>query len=69
MGMVGHPKVPLDEVLNDRRTPAARGIACGLRPSFNQGREGLTLRFGQLRWSPWWALIDANWRYLATRNG
>ena len=50
MGMVEHPKAPLDEVCDHHATPAARDEAALFRPSFNQLGQTLALRLGQLRW-------------------
>src|SRR5262245_5792894 len=58
VGMILYPKLPLDEVLQHRGTPAPRGIACRLWTRLDQGGEGLPLRFGQLCRSSWWTLID-----------
>src|SRR5690349_23763908 len=50
--------MPLDEVVQHRGTPAARGIARRLRTRLNQGSKGLAWRFGQLRRPPWRTLLD-----------
>src|SRR5262249_14078760 len=57
MRMVHHPKVPVDEILHDGGTPAAGGIARRLRTGFNQGGEGLTLRFREFAGSSRRALV------------
>ena len=55
--MILHAKVPLDEVLEHRGTPAAGRIPGGLRPSCNQGGQLLALRFGQCAGASWRTLI------------
>src|SRR5215471_12862289 len=56
--MILHAKVPLDEVLEHRRTPAAGRIPGGLRSRCDQGGQLLALHFGQFAWPSWRVLID-----------
>ena len=69
MGMILHPKVTVDEVLNDGGTPAAGGIAAACGPVAIKALSLLALRFGQICWVVPEDAGRPNWQRLARGNG
>jgi hypothetical protein len=56
MWMIGEAEASLEEVLQHRRVPAARGVARGLRARFAPLGEPAALRFGPLAGAAWRSL-------------
>lgn len=58
MGIVLHPELTPNEILNHRCVPASRGVASVLWTPFDPLGELLTLGFGEFAGSPWRGFVN-----------
>jgi len=65
--MVRHAQVTLDEVLNHRRVPAARGVSSLLWARFDPLGELLALSVSEFARSPWRSFVRQAGQALAER--